>query len=498
MIVCKKRSYFLLFICVLLICCQNIYGQKLTVLTGYAEKLKNTDSITITLDDGGNADYHKDRIKVPLTDGRFFFKKTLTHPAMVVTPFNSGGYSYIMEPGDSINIFIDENNSLAFSGRGSLKFRIIEDAKIINDSVRLPPNPYFTSCDSIGDYLAMCHWVDTVQIKRLAFLETYKDSISSNAFLLMQAALITQAESYRLRKMQSLMAAVHFFKTIKVSKEELGDLYDSTVERSAFRNIIARHDDISAGWYATELALMYLPTKNWRDNNFSETSFEAIGDEYKEAGMLFNGLLREKIISLRLKFWLGNRAIGDRFVDLQNCVKDYLSKSDYPEYKSWINGIYEKAVKVAKGNRAPGFSLYDHNGELVSLEDLKGKVILLDFWFTGCGPCAGLVPVMSKIENAFNNNPDVKLVNVSVDEDLGKWKKSLIERKYTTGSGICLNIGKTSTVNDYNVHSFPSVFLIDKGGYIVSISPPDARPSNNGEEMIEQINKLLKPAEHHH
>src|SRR5450755_1688855 len=73
----------------------------------------------------------------------------------------------------------------------------------------------------------------------------------------------------------------------------------------------------------------------------------------------------------------------------------------------------------AKRQRAPGFSLKDANGDAVNLADYKGKVVLVNFWATWCGPCEVEIPWFVEFEQKFKAR-DFAVLGISMDDD--GWK----------------------------------------------------------------------------
>ena len=82
---------------------------------------------------------------------------------------------------------------------------------------------------------------------------------------------------------------------------------------------------------------------------------------------------------------------------------------------------YISQPELARARMAPPFVVTTLDGQRVSLDNLKGKVVLLDFWATWCGPCREALPHMQKIAKNFQGQPLVVL-SISLDDDEQKWK----------------------------------------------------------------------------
>jgi len=83
---------------------------------------------------------------------------------------------------------------------------------------------------------------------------------------------------------------------------------------------------------------------------------------------------------------------------------------------------------LAQARLAPPFAVTTTDGQRVSMDDLTGKVVLLDFWATWCGPCREALPHMKEIAKKFQGQPLVVL-SVSLDSDEQKWKDFITKKR---------------------------------------------------------------------
>ena len=123
-------------------------------------------------------------------------------------------------------------------------------------------------------------------------------------------------------------------------------------------------------------------------------------------------------------------------------------------------------LAYAGGEAAPDFSLRDISGKQVSLEDYKGKVVLINFWATWCGPCQTEMPHLQKMYVDLEEKGFVVL-SISVDDARNASKvKPLIKRN---GYTFPVLLDKDSSVaNQYNPESvLPYNVLVDKDGKVL-------------------------------
>jgi thiol-disulfide isomerase/thioredoxin len=116
---------------------------------------------------------------------------------------------------------------------------------------------------------------------------------------------------------------------------------------------------------------------------------------------------------------------------------------------------------LASGTTAPDWQLQTPDGAAVRLADLRGNVVLLDFWATWCGPCKIAMPGIQKLHEHFEGRP-VKVIGINCQEIDGDPAVYMAEQKYTYT--LLLNGDRVS--NDYNVLGLPTVYVIDAAGRI--------------------------------
>jgi peroxiredoxin len=155
-------------------------------------------------------------------------------------------------------------------------------------------------------------------------------------------------------------------------------------------------------------------------------------------------------------------------------------------FETWLAEAMEKQTASAPGSKkqAPNFEVKTIDGKMLKLSDLKGKVVVLNFWFIGCAPCRVEMPGLNKLAEEFNTG-DVIFIGFALDEAeaLRKFLKE-IPFKYQI-------VAESSAVAaQYGASVFPTHVLINKQGqiefFLTGGSP------NRHEELRPLIRNLLK------
>lgn len=128
--------------------------------------------------------------------------------------------------------------------------------------------------------------------------------------------------------------------------------------------------------------------------------------------------------------------------------------------------IQEQVKKDLISEVAPVFTLKDLDGNTVSTAELKGKILVLDFWATWCGPCKRSFPAMQKTVNKYKNDPNVKFLFIDTWEraaDPAKDVKKFIQDNNYTFQ-VLLDDKTTGVVGQFKVRGIPAKFIIDGTG----------------------------------
>ncbi len=138
---------------------------------------------------------------------------------------------------------------------------------------------------------------------------------------------------------------------------------------------------------------------------------------------------------------------------------------------------------LLNGTPAPEWNLSDSDGNMVSLEELRGNVVVIDFWATWCGPCLVVMPDIQSLHEKYADQP-VMIFGVNVWES-GDPVAFMLENAYTYG----LLLEGDAVAEEYKVSGIPTLYVIDQEGNIAFAEV--GASSELGLKLTEVIDSLL-------
>lgn len=357
---------------------------------------------------------------------------------------------YLIEPGDDVHIRIDDLqkiitktidaeyqsgwriSKIKFSGKGAPKMMCqfeLSNFSLINSSLK----------------------IDSLQFIELAMLDKYKDKISGTIYKMLKADIIGLNNFSKIER-------INYFHP-EINQSNYSQI-DSLLKNSIFKNEYTEIDSTtilqSRGYFEFE----FFKAKLQYDLMLIRASQLPF---YNFILKRYSGLLKDKmLVSFLLKqfkYLRNSEAIVAK-------IYDQIS-SDY--YREMVDDI---KLTLLKGANAYNFSLPDSKGEIITLEQFKGKVVILDFWFTGCTGCARLYKnSLSKVEQLYKKDSNVVFITISIDYNRDMWIKEGIESGYYTSKGV-VNLytdnqgGNHPIIDYYKITGYPRLIIIDKDGKI--------------------------------
>lgn len=213
-------------------------------------------------------------------------------------------------------------------------------------------------------------------------------------------------------------------------------------------------------------------------------------DKYLEQNKTFIGANKDSYISLLLLTQLSttdaltSEEIKGYFNNFDTSLKETKKGKEFAETLKKIEEDKKERQKVAIGQKAPDFSANTPEGTTESLYNNLGKVTIIDFWASWCGPCRRENPNVVALYNKYKDN-GLKIIGVSLDKENEKWVQAIADDQLDWLQISNLKFWDDPIAKDYFVESIPATFILDENGTIVA---KDLR----GAELENKIAELLK------
>lgn len=366
---------------------------------------------------------------------------------------------YLMAPGDSIHVEIS-NGALHFSGPGSGKYKARAAMDSAVAALKRPPVLNTVLPENLE--LSM-GWQDSVFRVQEKLLRGYKESLPNESYILLHAEILGKKEYDKY---------FYYWLSRKLARSDAAMLDQLT---TLYSEIIVKSKVQVESWLALPYSRRftdYLILKSRIDDQQGIIDFSnenvALKSEYLSLKKNYTGLLQEKLLTC----YLANKyTLATDQQDLEYCFVDYFKVTTTPYFREILTPIYESQ---RKGALAYDFSLPDSKGDTISLSDFRGKLVFLDFWFTGCTGCLMFAKTLDEVHSSLKEDQEVVFISISIDKDRKKWNKSVESGRYSPEGSVNLYTeGKGHEhplIEHYNVKEYPHPMIIDREGSIYKSS----------------------------
>ena len=163
-----------------------------------------------------------------------------------------------------------------------------------------------------------------------------------------------------------------------------------------------------------------------------------------------------------------------------------MASADNPNRRRAVRYLVQP--ELARARMAPPFAVTTVDGTEVSMDDLQGKVVLLDFWATWCVPCREALPHIRNVAKKFEGEPLV-ILSISLDTDEKKWKEFIVKNQMTwpqyRDNGFAGPIAQM-----FAVRAIPHTFTIDADGVLQDEHIGDASIEGKLKKLIARAQEL--------
>jgi peroxiredoxin len=141
-------------------------------------------------------------------------------------------------------------------------------------------------------------------------------------------------------------------------------------------------------------------------------------------------------------------------------LKQYLQLEPKGSYVTLAKKMIDNPRR-ARENYAPDFSFTSSEGDYITLDDLRGKVVVLDFWATWCGPCTSSVPDLRNLHRKYVTNPSFVMIGISADVDEQVWRDFTAQNKMLWTHYLDKD---RKIQRAFGIHAYPTYIVIDHEG----------------------------------
>lgn len=151
-------------------------------------------------------------------------------------------------------------------------------------------------------------------------------------------------------------------------------------------------------------------------------------------------------------------------------------------------------IDLARAIMAPPFVATTLDGQHITMDSLAGKVVLIDFWATWCGPCREALPRIQHIAHKFDGQPLV-VISISLDSDEAKWR-TFVEKNQMTWMQVRDGGFNGAVAKKFGVTAIPATFTIDADGVLEDQHVGDAAIEGKLKKLVAHATEVnsRKPA----
>ena len=148
---------------------------------------------------------------------------------------------------------------------------------------------------------------------------------------------------------------------------------------------------------------------------------------------------------------------------------------------------YVPPTPLEENTQAPEWTLPTLKGDSISLADLRGKVVLVDFFYKGCAPCGAAMPVLQRLHEKYK---DQGVVVIGIDPIDDPVKDDMTDFLAKRGIDYTVVFSSRNLPQEYHVTGYPTLFFINTEGKIEKVHEGFSQTME--QELEEQIQKMLK------
>lgn len=448
----------------LLICSSCQIEEEISNAVSITGKIENYGEIVLKFQDfmGKSKRYHEIKVK----DGMYSVILPIDKPVIKMLTFGTTFKNIFLQPGETLDISFDASkidSSLKYGGSLAVENVLLDS---ITEKIRKVDYNYVynESLDIVGKY------VDSLTSANKQYIEE----------LIGNQPLSTDFEEYA--KAMATYNNAYLKIMLGERKEEHPETYYDFLDQLTLEN----HDYLDITEYRLFLYEYIAMKSNERLTKLDGVKKEEPDALFNESLNVIKEFKNDNIRAYALFNAMNMKLQLDGLAGFENYYAYFKENNKDPYYADQLKIVYDEKQLLAPGQPAPLFTLEDVDGNMVSLNDFKGKFVYIDFWQTLCSRSARELPYLLNLYSDYKDE-NIEFVSISVNKDENVWRDYVKENKNIGTSLIVTKSWDSETYTDYQVFGLPSFILIDTEGKIVN--PVAPKPSSK--EIRETFDRLL-------
>ncbi|UIR57818.1 TlpA family protein disulfide reductase [Sphingobacterium sp. SRCM116780] len=460
-------------------------AQKLTKITGFVPEAKDSSwTVKVSVENKNSISANRYTFfETETQNGRFSFDFEIDKASLITLHINGyrlffpGVYQVLIEPKDSLDFRVNNIKKLGLldievTGKGCEKINFTKETTKATFKI--------FKTDPVYSKQTIQYKFETTD-RKLSVIDSVYDFFRDNVS--QQAKDIIKAITYH-DVLDNL-----FVSATRSESDSLHYLFDKYIVKKSRMNVLLKKEVVNYFPYHVLGNYILLsefrnPVKDVGYNFFWKRSLEYANLVEKYFGE--NIPIKEFLLADLTVKTLKKEMLSDSTKALHDFYNMNVKGNSifYQEVQNFYNYFSRTLVSGVPFYR---FELPDTAGNLHRLDDFKGKVVVMDFWFNGCVGCAQMTKVLDSLESQVSKN-EVEFISVSIDtkkrwlDGIGRFSSVNSLQLYTNEKG-----SDHPLLKYLKFSSYPMLVLIDKKGNFAGI-PPD--PRSKSKEFVEFVNSF--------
>ena len=362
-----------------------------------------------------------------------------------------------LEPGFNLNIDL-KNPKVRISGIGAVE------------------NMYLQSKQELDSRLTSINWYHYFQYLEEKEFLTFADSIKNLRDNLINSYDLPNEEFKFLEESYSKIDRTNKFLNYPASRKLNDTNYIQSKEYPDYFKDINRNDDrlIEIPLFNLSLYNEVFQNNNTKNGNSNDRGFRDLKFAIIHNNQITNNKVKEQLV-----FTIADIAM-EHSDSLDLFYKTYIGFSKNENNIKKISTKYYRLKGYKKGDILPDFKLYNDNDELVSLENLKGKILFIDIWATWCKPCIEEIKPSNRLQKKLSKQ-NITFISICINSKKDSWLKVINENDFNGVHLFCPEAKINTFKEDYLIESLPRYIILDEKGRIFDLNAK--KPSNKELEL---------------